>query len=95
MSKKIKIEETESANSSRPFVLFKKTVTETSDIKPVGQLKKNNFSLFIKKKPLEIKGEPVEESPQESKKPNLDSAAPGPSLLSLMSNYADSDEDSD
>ena len=95
MSKRIKVEETEPVNSSRPFVLFKKTVTESSDVQPVGQLKKNNVSLFIKKKPLEIKGEPVEECPQESKQPNTESAAPGPSLLSLMSNYADTDEDSD
>ena len=65
-------------------VLFKKPLVEPVPAQPlVGQLKKNNVGLFIKKKPAES-----------SVSSSSTSVTPKPttSLLNMMSSYADSDD---
>lgn len=97
VSKKIKLEPTEelengTTESTAP-VLFKKPLVEPAPAQPlVGQLKKNNVGLFIKKKPVEVKAEPVV---AESSVPSTSTSVakkPTTSLLNMMSSYADSDD---
>lgn len=81
------------AQAQQPSIsLFRKTAADASLSQPiVGQLKRNNVGSFIKKKPVEMKSEQCEKVVVV-----VDAKAPAAtnSLLSMMSSYADSDEDS-
>ena len=99
MSKKIKVEEVEVSEepirAKQPSIsFFRKPVVDPAVSQPlVGQLKKNNVSSFIKKKPVEVKPEPSE---TEKTAPESDAKPATSSLLSMMSSYANSsDENSD
>lgn len=98
-SKKIKIEQEQEEKEYKPNILFRKTTNmDPPAAKPlVGQLKKNNVASFIKKKPVEIKAEPREEECEKSEGAKTCSVETKPqgSLLSMMSSYADSSEDSE
>lgn len=98
-SKKLKTEPVEPSDhkETKPGVLFKKSIIESSSTQPlVGQLKKNNVSSFIKKKPIEIKSEPNETNVSQSLEASTsEQAKPTSSLLSLMSSYGCSDDDDD
>ncbi len=99
MFKKIKIEEVEVSEdvvlAKQPSIsLFRKPVVDPTAGQPlVGQLKKNNVSSFIKKKPIDVKTETSEKDKTAS---GSDAKPATSSLLNMMSSYAgSSDESSD
>lgn len=78
---------------SKAPVLFKKPLVEPVPAQPlVGQLKKNNVGLFIKKKPVEVKTEMADVEPSVSSASASVATKPTTSLLNMMSSYADSDD---
>lgn len=95
ISKKIKIEQQDEVEQ-KPAVLFKKNNMDPPSSKPlVGQLKKNNVASFIKKKTVEIKPEPIENVESAEAKTSQVETKPTGSLLSMMSSYADSSDESE
>ncbi len=85
----------EPTQGSTSPVLFKKPLVEPAPVQPlVGQLKKNNVGLFIKKKPVEVKAEHIAQSTS-APTTSTSAAKPTVSLLNMMSSYDDSDENSD
>jgi hypothetical protein len=74
-------------------ILFPKPVSYQSQppkISELGQMSKSNISLFIKKKPLSIKSEPIEQDKDKDKQKSQIGAN---ALSNLLSAYGDDDDD--